>query len=122
MSEVRFMKEDKMIPKLKTDNFEVWIEQIRLALKARGLNHYERCDTYEEYCKIVCMELGIQELLFVEHDDHKEKDKLSPKIIAALEKDEKGDQITLTDRQKKKLLSERDYYFERVDSIKENIY
>src|SRR4051812_39399659 len=65
MDSITIVKDPISVPKLRTDNFEIWFKELSLSLKYRNLLHFIDCESYEIYCQKQCKDIrGFEDELF----------------------------------------------------------
>ena len=106
------------IPKLKTDNFEIWFQQLSLALSFRGLKKYLFYSDYLAFCKGQCLELsGFREEIFLENETNKSDDDFLDEVIFVNISKAFGEEVP--ESKKTTFKKQRKYFIELLEDFNE---
>ena len=106
------------IPKLKTDNFENWFEQLSLALSLRGLKKYIFYSDYLVFCKGQCLELsGFREEIFLENGTNKSDNDFLKEVIFVNISKATGEEVP--ESKKETFQKMRKYFVEMLEDFNE---
>jgi hypothetical protein len=110
------------IPKLKTDNYDIWFEQLCFALDYRNLKKYISFKNYEDFCQGQCMEIsGFKEEIFQINDvslEYNEEEFMENIILPSI-------QQRLTLKMSKPMVDnmrkQRKYYLELLEDFDQQV-
>jgi hypothetical protein len=106
------------VPKLQTDNFEVWFEQLCLALSLRGLKKNIDFPNYLAFCKAECLDLsGFREEIFLENGTNKSEEDFLKEVIFVNISKSTGEEVP--ESKKTNFMKQRKYFIDMVENFDE---